>query len=162
MKFERYGKGLAQGMAITLKNMVRHPITTKYPEQRLTPSKRTRGNELVWDNIKCTGCTTCARRCPQGAIAIQTSPDPANNKYTVVKIEVDTGYCISCGICVESCPYSALHMGYSYERAKYRRGELVQTNEMLLTSPARPASSFMHPETDAKLPRQSLLVEKKH
>jgi formate hydrogenlyase subunit 6/NADH:ubiquinone oxidoreductase subunit I len=162
LKFERYGNGLVKGLAVTLKNMVRHPITTQYPEQRLIPSRRTRGNELVWDNVKCTGCTTCARRCPQGAIHISTSPDPANNKYTVTKIEVDTGYCISCGICVESCPYSALHMGYSYERAKYRRRELIQTNEMLLVSPERPASSFMHPETDEKLPKQTLLVDKKH
>ena len=162
MKFERYGMGLAKGMMITFRNLLRHPITTQYPEQRLIPSRRTRGNELVWDNVKCTGCSTCARSCPQGAIHITTSTDPKNNKYDVIKIEVDTGYCISCGICVESCPYSALYMGYSYERAKYRRGELVQAKEMLLSSPERPASSFMHPEFDAGLPQQTLLVDKKH
>jgi formate hydrogenlyase subunit 6/NADH:ubiquinone oxidoreductase subunit I len=162
LKFERYGLGMAKGMAITFKHLFRHPITTQYPEQRLIPSRRTRGNELVWDNIKCTGCTTCARSCPQGAIHITTSVDPKNNKYDVAKIRVDTGYCISCGLCVESCPYDALRMGYSYERAKYRRGELVQVNEMLLKSTERPVSAFMHPEIEAELPEQTMLVDKKH
>ncbi len=162
MKFERYGIGLAKGMMVTVKHLIRRPVTTQYPEEKLTPAKRIRGNELVWDNIKCTGCTTCARSCPQGAIHITTSVDAKDNRYNVAKIEVDTGYCISCGLCVESCPYDALRMGYSYERAKYRRGELVQTNKMLLKSPERPASAFMHPEIEPELPEQSLLVEKKH
>jgi hypothetical protein len=51
-------------------------------------------------------------------------------------------------------------MGYSYERAKYRRGELVQTMDMLLESPERPRSAYMHPELDEELPRQTLLLEK--
>jgi formate hydrogenlyase subunit 6/NADH:ubiquinone oxidoreductase subunit I len=162
LKLSRYGNGLAKGLQVVFRNLVRHPITTQYPEQRLTPSRRTRGNELVWDNVKCTGCSTCARTCPQGAIHITTAVDSRDNKLNVVRIEVDTGYCISCGLCVEACPYSALYMGYSYERAKYRREDLVQVNEKLLASPERPASAFMHPEIGAKLPRQTLLVEKKH
>ena len=143
MKFERYGIGLAKGMVITFRTSVppsdHHPISGTKADSLST---RTRGNELVWDNVKCTGCTTCARSCPQGAIHITTSPDPKNNKYDMIKIEVDTGYCISCGLCVESCPYSALHMGYSYERAKYRRGELVQANEMLLVISAATGQCF--------------------
>jgi formate hydrogenlyase subunit 6/NADH:ubiquinone oxidoreductase subunit I len=162
LKLNRYGKGLAKGLVVTFQHLFRHPITTQYPEQRLVPSRRTRGNELVWDNIKCTGCATCAKSCPQGAIHITTMVDSKDNRLSVARIEVDTGYCISCGLCVESCPYSALRMGYSYERAKYRRGDLVQTNEMLLVSPERPASAFMHPEIDGELPEQTLLVEKKH
>jgi len=162
LKFERYGNGLAKGMVVTFKHLFRHPVTTQYPEQRFTPSRRVRGNELVWDNVKCTGCSTCAKRCPQGAIHINTLVDKKNNKLTVVKIEVDTGYCIFCGLCVESCPYNALEMGYSFERARYRRRELVQTNEMLLKSEHRPASAFMHPEEEANLPRQTLLIEKKY
>ncbi len=47
-------------------------------------------------------------------------------------------------------------------RAKYRRGELVQTNEGLLASPERRASAFMHPELEAELPEQTLLVDKLH
>ena len=160
MQFERYGKGIAKGLRVTIRHLLRHPITVQYPEQRLNTSRRIRGNELIWDNIKCTGCATCAKSCPQGAILIITSVTPEENKYQVEKIEVDTGYCIQCGLCVEVCPFEAIYMGYAYERAKYRREEVVQTNEQLLPSAERRRSGYMYPEIAAELPRQTLLVER--
>ena len=147
-------------MMVTIRHLLRHPVTTQYPEQRLTTSRRIRGNELIWDNRKCTGCATCAKTCPQGAIRIVTSVNPEENKYKVENMEVDTGYCIQCGLCVEACPYEALFMGYAYERAKYRRGDIVQSNEMLLASADRRPSGYMHPEIAEELPRQTLLVER--
>jgi len=160
LQFERYGKGIAKGLRVTIRHLLRHPITVQYPEQRLNTSRRIRGNELIWDNIKCTGCATCAKSCPQGAILIITSVTPEENKYQVEKIEVDTGYCIQCGLCVEVCPFEALYMGYAYERAKYRREEVVQTNEQLLPSAERRRSGYMYPEIAAELPRQTLLLER--
>jgi len=160
LKFERYGKGIAKGLMVTVRHLLRHPVTAQYPEQRLKPSRRIRGNELIWDNIKCTGCATCAKTCPQGAIHIITSPSAEENRYLVEKFEMDAGYCISCGLCVESCPYGALFMGYAYERAKYRRDEMVQAGEMLLASAERPSSGYMHPEVAAELPGQTLLLER--
>jgi len=160
LKFERYGKGLAKGMMVTIRHLLRHPVTTQYPEQRLITSRRIRGNELIWDNRKCTGCATCAKTCPQGAIRIVTSVNLEENEYKVENMEVDTGYCIQCGLCVEACPYEALFMGYAYERAKYRRGDIVQSNEMLLASADRRPSGYMHPEIAEELPRQTLLVER--
>jgi formate hydrogenlyase subunit 6/NADH:ubiquinone oxidoreductase subunit I len=160
LKLERYGIGIAKGMTVTLKHLFRHPTVSQYPEQRLHFSKRTRGNELVWDNIRCTGCGTCSKTCPQGVIEIVTSVMTEENKYKVEKFQVDTGYCISCGLCVEACPYAALFMGYSVERAKYRRDELVQNLDQLLVSPERPRSAYFHPEFEKDLPRQTLLLEK--
>jgi len=160
LQFERYGKGIAKGLRVTITHLLRHPVTVQYPEQRLNTSRRIRGNELIWDNIKCTGCGTCAKICPQGAIKIITSVNVEENKYMVEKIEVDTGYCIQCGLCVEACPYGALFMGYAYERAQYRRNDVVQANEGLLPSADRRPSGYMHPEIAKELPRQTLLVER--
>jgi len=159
LKFERYGNGIAKGMRVTLKNLVRRRITTQYPEQRLVVSRRTRGNELVWDKTRCTGCATCAKTCPQGVIHVETSVDEDNN-YFVEKFEVDTGYCISCGLCVEACPYNALFMGYRYELGKYRRDDLVLTRDQLESNGAKP-SSYFRPEIDETLPEQTLLIDRK-
>lgn len=161
MKFERYGIGIAKGLSVTLGYFFRRPSVTQYPDQRLHLSRRTRGQEMVWDRQKCTGCCTCAKSCPQGVIEIVTSTNLENNKYEVEKYQVDTGYCIQCGLCVESCPYEALFFSTNYECAKYRRGDLVQNKEdMMLESGNKQRSAYFYPELEADLPRQTLLVER--
>ncbi len=160
MKFERFGLGIAKGLTVTIRHLLRHPTVSQYPEQRLNVSRRIRGNELIWSREKCTGCGTCAKTCPQGAIEIVTDTKLEDNKYQVEKYLVDTGYCIQCGLCVEACPFDAVFMGYSFERAKYRRGELVQADDALLESAERPASGYYHPDIAEKLPRQTLLIER--
>jgi len=159
LKFERYGAGIAKGMLVTLKHLFRHPVTTQYPEERLTVSRRTRGNELIWDRERCTGCATCAKSCPQGAIRIVTSRGEEND-YIVEEFRVDSGYCIFCGLCVESCPYEALFMGYGYERARYRRRELVLNKEELLVSEKKQPSGYARPKVEATLPPQTLLLDR--
>jgi NADH-quinone oxidoreductase subunit I len=152
---------MAKGLSVTLKTFFRHPTVSQYPEQVLHTSRRIRGQELVWDRIKCTGCGTCAKTCPQGVIKIRTSVNEVENKYFVEQYQVDTGYCIQCGLCVEACPYEALFMGYAHECAKYRRSELIQEKEdMMLETGEKQPSGYFYPEIAAELPRQSLLLEK--
>jgi len=158
LKFERYGIGIAKGMALTLKHLFRDPITVQYPEEKLVVSKRIRGNELVWFIDKCTGCATCARSCPQGNIEIVTHGSGEDNRYIVDKFEIDTGRCMFCGLCVESCPYEALAMGRSYERSQYNRNQLVLSKFDLMPSDNRQPSGYYRPEIEATLPRQSLLI----
>jgi NADH-quinone oxidoreductase subunit I len=161
LKFERYGMGIAKGLSVTLGYFFRRPSVTQYPDQRLHVSRRTRGQEMVWDREKCTGCCTCAKSCPQGVIEIVTSTNLKNNKYEVEKYQVDTGYCIQCGLCVESCPYEALFFSTNYECAKYRRSELIQNKEdMMLESGNKQRSAYFYPELEADLPRQTLLIER--
>ncbi len=157
MKFERYGIGIVKGMALTFKHLFRPPITVQYPEEKLSVSRRIRGNELVWLIDRCTGCATCAKACPQGNIEIVTHLSD-ENKYVVDKFEVDTGRCMFCGLCVEACPFDALAMGRSYERAQYRRRDVILSKEQLLISDIRQPSGYFRPEIEASLPKQSLLI----
>ncbi len=158
MKFERYGKGIAKGLTVTIRHLWRRSVTTQYPEQRLTVSRRIRGNELVWNQNRCTGCSTCAKSCPQGVIHVITSVDDGN-RYTVEGFEVDTGYCISCGLCIEACPYDALFMGYAYELGRYRREDLVLRRDDMMAD-GKKASGYYRPAIEAELPLQTLLIDR--
>jgi len=50
------------------------------------------------DKDKCTGCTLCARKCPQGAIS-GVAKEPH---------EIDAANCIKCGVCVDVCKFEAV------------------------------------------------------
>lgn len=69
-----FGGGLARGMAVTLKNFFKRPVTVRYPEEKLTLSRRERGHVLAWSEKDCTGCYTCANNCPHGCLTINTAP----------------------------------------------------------------------------------------
>jgi NAD(P)H-quinone oxidoreductase subunit I len=158
LKFERYGLGIAKGMALTFKHLFRRPITVQYPEEKLTTSRRIRGNDMVWFKDRCTGCATCAKMCPQGNIEIITHRDESNN-YFVEKFEIDTGRCMFCGLCIEACPYDALAIGTAYERAQYQRGALVMSKEDALYTDEKSPSGYSRPQFEKLLPRQTMLVD---
>ncbi|MCX6002871.1 MAG: NADH-quinone oxidoreductase subunit I [Chloroflexi bacterium] len=159
MKFERYGKGIAKGMALTLEHLFRRPITTQYPEQRLVVSRRIRGNQLIWGKDLCIACSACSRACPVGCLTMVTSRDE-NKKLKVDKMELDIGLCISCGLCVEACPQKCLFMSYDYEKATYTRKQFMLSGEDLLESEKRKPSGYFSPKNEAKLPKQTLLIDR--
>jgi len=50
------------------------------------------------DQNKCTGCTVCAKQCPEGAISGQV-----NKPH-----KIDQEKCVKCGICLEVCKFNAV------------------------------------------------------
>jgi NADH-quinone oxidoreductase subunit I len=68
-----YGMGIMRGMMVTLRHIIRPPITVNYPEVERNVPVRARTN-LLWFEERCTGCSTCAQACPDGCILVETAP----------------------------------------------------------------------------------------
>ena len=115
-------------------------------EDRLPQHPRFRGQEFTWYEERCTGCASCAKYCPLGIIRIVTDPSGTfmqeGEKYDIEVFDIDIGRCMFCGLCVEACPYDALHMGSGFEEGSYARDDLVIDVERLKKAPKLPSTWF--------------------
>ena len=148
-----HGFGIAKGFLVTLRNLFRTPFTVQYPEQKAKQHPRFRGEEFVWYEELCTGCASCAKYCPLGIIRIETSSSgeqmQEGEKLSVDVFDIDIGRCMFCGLCVEACPYDAIHMGSKFERGSYVRNDLVITVDELRKAPKFP-STWFRPQLEEK------------
>ena len=122
-------------------------------EDRIPQHSRFRGEEFTWYEDRCTGCASCAKYCPLGTIRIitQRSGDAMleGEKYSIEAFDIDIGRCMFCGLCVEACPYDALHMGSGFEEGTYHRKDLVIDADRLRAAPKRPSSWYRPQMSDA-------------
>ena len=107
---------------------------------------RFRGEEFTWYDNRCTGCASCAKYCPLGIIKIVTDTSGVNQQegqnYDIEVFDIDIGRCMFCGLCVEACPYDALHMGSGFEEGTYRRSDLVIDVDRLKKAEKKPSTWF--------------------
>jgi NADH-quinone oxidoreductase subunit I len=129
------GVGLIKGLGVTLRTMTRPAATRQYPHVRPNLPARTRGViALIEEN--CTVCMLCSRECPDWCIYIdshkeQVAPKEggrARTRNILDRFAIDFALCMYCGICVEVCPFDALHWSPEFEYAEHRIENL--THEM--------------------------------
>ena len=137
----------------TLPFIAKNPITTFKSlvglvsvEERLPQHPNFRGEEFAWYDNRCTGCASCAKYCPLGIIKIVTGTSGVNSQegqsYDLEVFDIDIGRCMFCGLCVEACPYDALHMGSGFEEAQYQRSNLVIDINKLKSAEKKPSTWF--------------------
>lgn len=118
-----FGKGLLEGMSITLKAFFQKKETLQYPDQKLPMPERFRGGELELDHKKCIACGLCAMSCPNRVIELTTSIDEQKKRH-LQSYTYHSGLCLYCNFCVEACPTKAICWGKDYENARYFRDDL--------------------------------------
>ncbi len=69
--------------------------------------------EFVAEN--CTSCMLCIRACPvwcmdlSAHLEVDTSTGRRRSALALDAFEIDYGTCMMCGLCVDVCPFDALH-----------------------------------------------------
>jgi NADH-quinone oxidoreductase subunit I len=134
------GVGLLKGLGVTFKTMSRRAATQQYPHVRPDLPARSRGViALIEEN--CTVCMLCSRECPDWCIYIdshkeQVAPKEggrARTRNILDRFAIDYALCMYCGICVEVCPFDALHWSPEFEYAEHQIEKLTHEMDTLRT-----------------------------
>ncbi|HSO54098.1 MAG TPA: NADH-quinone oxidoreductase subunit I, partial [Actinomycetes bacterium] len=134
------GVGLLKGLGVTLKTMTRPAATRQYPHEKEAPPTRARG-VIALKEENCTSCMLCARECPDWCIYIdshkeQVAPKEggrARTRNLLDRFAIDFALCMYCGICVEVCPFDALHWSPEFEYAEHQVEKLTHEMDTLRT-----------------------------
>jgi NADH-quinone oxidoreductase subunit I len=126
---------IAQGMAVTLKTMLRPAVTRQYPTFKRKPFPGSRGLHAMRRDEKgegaCIGCGLCEAVCPAEAIKVVTTEGPDHQKK-VTSYELDLLRCVFCGFCIDACPVSAILQTPEFELACYARRDAFFSKERLI------------------------------
>ena len=141
-----------KGLSITMKNLIRKPITTQYPKEKITPPKRFRGKHghFVYDGeeppslkaiqgfmsfekgkSRCVACYMCQTACPMPTLFRIEAVQMPDGTKKVVRFDMNLLNCLFCGLCVDACPVECLTMTDIHEMAGYRRADdVMKMNDM--------------------------------
>ncbi|MBI1870839.1 MAG: NADH-quinone oxidoreductase subunit I [Chlamydiae bacterium] len=120
---------LLSGMRVTLKYMLRRPVTEVYPKKKKEMFPRFKGptsfvvDEKTKDH-RCIACDLCAKICP--SLCIQIDKERGDDKkFHLVNYKVDYTLCSLCSLCIEVCPTDALTHAKDYELPAFSQSELI-------------------------------------
>ena len=143
--------GLVKGLATTARSLTRHTHTAEYPDVSPALPPRSRG-VIALTEENCTSCMLCARECPDWCIYIDSHKEElpattpggrARQRNVLDRFAIDFSLCMYCGICIEVCPFDALHWSPEFEYAEIDIRDLLHEKDRLgawmATVPAPPA-----------------------
>ncbi len=87
----------------------------------------------------CTVCMLCARECPDWCIYIDSHKEEvvvpgaarARQRNVLDKFDIDFSLCMYCGICIEVCPFDALHWTPEFEYSELDVLDLLHDKDRL-------------------------------
>jgi NADH-quinone oxidoreductase subunit I len=156
------GKGLINGLAVTLKTMTKRSTTRQYPDVEPDLPPRSRGVIALLEE-NCTVCMLCARECPDWCIYIDSHKEEvvvpgaarARQRNVLDRFDIDVSLCMYCGICIEVCPFDALHWTPEFEYSELDVLDLLhdknRLGEWMRTVPPPPAHDVLgEPSKEAR------------
>lgn len=150
---------LGRGFRVPLRQTLRTPVTTEYPDVKREPQPRFHGRHQLnyyEDGLeKCIGCELCAWACPADAIFVQGADNTEDARYSpgeryASDYQINYNRCIFCALCIEACPTRALTMTHEYELSADTRQGLIYTKERLLAPLPDGADPTPHRDEDVR------------
>src|SRR5438477_600005 len=119
-------RAVGRAMGVTFKNLLRRPITVRYPTVKRVYPDRFRGIlALTYDpqtgEENCIGCRLCEYICPPQVIKVEMLKAEKRNFAKTFTLELYA--CEFCELCVQVCPTDAIIMMKSFDLATADRRE---------------------------------------
>jgi NADH-quinone oxidoreductase subunit I len=131
--------GLVKGLGTTARSLTRRTHTAEYPDVAPALPPRSRG-VIALTEENCTSCMLCARECPDWCIYIDSHKEElppttpggrARQRNVLDRFAIDFSLCMYCGICIEVCPFDALHWSPEFEYAEVDIRDLLHEKDRL-------------------------------
>jgi NADH-quinone oxidoreductase subunit I len=127
-------RAVGRAMGVTFKNLLRRPITVRYPTVKRVYPERFRGIlALTYDPAtgeeNCIGCRLCEYICPPQVIKVEMLKAEKRNWAKTFTLELYS--CEFCELCVQVCPTDAIVMLRSFDLATADRRELLLDKDRL-------------------------------
>jgi len=127
-------RAVGRAMGVTFKNLLRRPVTVRYPTVKRVYPDRFRGLlALTYDpqtgEENCIGCRLCEYICPPQVIKVEMLKAEKRNFAKTFTLELYS--CEFCELCVQVCPTDAIIMMKSFDLATGDRRELLLDKDRL-------------------------------
>jgi NADH-quinone oxidoreductase subunit I len=127
-------RAVGRAMGVTFKNLLRRPITVRYPTVKRVYPERFRGIlALTYDpetgEENCIGCRLCEYICPPQVIKVEMLKAEKRNWAKTFTLELYA--CEFCELCVQVCPTDAIIMMKSFDLATSDRRALLLDKDRL-------------------------------